>query len=59
MFEYKFEVKGQPALVLKAKSHLDAYGQANQHFGSLPQGAWMQSVMHGCSFYWALGNFFD
>jgi hypothetical protein len=44
---------------VEASTKLDAYGIANRKFGSLPQGAWMESSLNQNSFTWQLGNFFD
>ena len=62
MTVYTFEVKGKPiytvdtGMVPGARAYL-AMAEANKHFGSLPQGAWMDP--RPGHFYWAEGNFFD
>ena len=58
---YTFEVKRGDGCVLpyavESKDPWAAMVTANKHYGSLPQGAWMENGPN--SFYWALGNFFD
>ena len=58
---YVFEVKRGDGYVMPyavAAGDLgNAMVAANKHYGSLPQGAWMENGPN--SFYWALGNFFD
>lgn len=58
MSSFTFSVKGRKDFTVKAPNKVTAMGLANAHYGSLPQGAWMDTVspLH---FYWALGNFFD
>ena len=63
MTVYTFEVKGKPiytvdtGMVPGARSSLGMV-EANKHFGSLPQGAWMEDCGTN-HFYWVEGNFFD
>ena len=58
MQTYSFSFANR-SIKVDSASKLDAYGVANRKFGSLPQGAWMESSLNKNSFYWALGNFFD
>lgn len=53
---YTFEVKGKPVYQPVGKG-IDAMVEANKHFGSLPQGAWMDA--RPGHYYWVEGNFFD
>lgn len=56
MNEYTFRV-GTVTKTFTADRAVDAMVLANAHFGSLPQGAWMDHGTNG--FRWAEGNFFD
>lgn len=60
MTEFKFfvEDRSAPSMTTQAKDKLSAFGEANEHFGTLPQGAWMETSKPN-EFRWALGNFFD
>jgi len=63
MARYMFTAEAR-TFECEAATTLEAYGQANAHFGSLPQGAWMESAQasrYGVDrrFYWAAGNYFD
>lgn len=57
--QFIFKVQGQPDLKVEAANAGAAMGVANNHFGSLPQGCWMDSVIHQGVYSWTEGNFFD
>jgi hypothetical protein len=56
---YTFEVKGKPIYSTDEVAPGKAMAEANKHFGSLPQGAWLNSPWSARYFYWTEGNFFD
>jgi len=56
---FTFIVEGRAPFTVEAARPVDAYSLANRHFGSLPQGAWMETGRNGDAFRWALGSFFD
>ena len=58
MTTYTFKVTGKPDFTVEAEKPGKAMGFANDHFGSLPQGAWMERI-HPNTYRWNLGNFFD
>jgi hypothetical protein len=55
---YFFYADGYGGFSCEADNNLNALRQANDHFGSLPQGIWMERIAPR-SYRWALGNFFD
>ena len=57
MNTYSFEANGKKIEIEAAKAG-DAMAEANKQFGSLPQGAWMDTAAPQ-KYYWAKGNFFD
>lgn len=60
--KFTFKVAGKPDFVIEAVTPGDAMGRANAHFGSLPQGVWMESPSWANTlgvYTWTLGNFFD
>lgn len=57
---YRFSVEGRIPFTCQAKDAGTAFGKANDYYGSLPQGAWMDSPPPTKRTYrWAPGNFFD
>lgn len=55
---YTFSVEGREPFHCDATAPIEAFTLANRHYGSLPQGAWMETS--GIRAYrWARGNFFD
>lgn len=57
--KFTFKVPGKPDFKVEAITSGAAMGVANNHFGSLPQGCWMDSVIHPNVYSWTEGNFFD
>lgn len=56
---FQFEYNGE---VIKFKGYSDkfkAMSEANDMFGSLPEGAWFESSFEPGKFKWVEGNFFD
>lgn len=56
---FVFKVPGQPDFKVESVTPSNAMGVANNHFGSLPQGCWMESILYPGVFSWTEGNFFD
>lgn len=59
---FTFKVTGKADFVIEAVTPGDAMGRANAHFGSLPQGVWMEAPSWAKTpntYTWTLGNFFD
>ena len=57
MNTYNFEANGKK-IEIEAATVGAAMAEANKQFGSLPQGAWMDTAAPQ-KYYWAKGNFFD
>lgn len=56
---FVFKVAGRSDFKVEAISPVKAMGFANNHFGILPQGVWMESSIHAGVYNWSEGNFFD
>ena len=56
---FEFEYNGEVIKFQGYSNKFKAMSEANDMFGSLPEGAWFESSFQPGKFQWVEGNFFD